>query len=766
MDFLIGEEVSTEVTNLDGNNLNSGVKKNNFALPGVVFLSKAEREKLRKEEERKKEEEQKLRENENRNHKKMYLNSKYQNESSVRDKAKERRFGNESPKTKHKIESNLNVGDIEMTFNNNDNYDDGDSINKNKQLDPKEVDAIKNYYLGLNKEKKRIIRPSEKFKNFFNFGWDDKEDTSNDINPIYSNKIQPKLLFGRGFMAGVDPKEQKRDAKKYERLLELERHQNNIHDEFNNNRNNNDPNREKERRIKSRSSSSSKGKRKRSRSRSRDHSHDKVHDKKREREDMYNLHWSKKSLKEMTERDWRIFREDYDIHLKGGKAPHPIRNWEEGSLPEFILKAISNAGYTEPTPIQLQGIPIGLEKRDMIALAPTGSGKSAAFLIPLITYLNSLPPLDSVSSEQGPYAIILAPTRELALQIHEDFNKFAKYTKLRAACLVGGRSAEEQAAQLGAGTEIIIGTPGRIQDALDRQYTILNQCHYVILDEADKMISDGFEESLNFILDQIPEKNYDLTINTNANANDNNITLIQEANPIRNKDRITMMFSATMTPTLEKLARKYLRAPAYISIGEPGVGKKEIEQRCEFVTENQKKERLKGILNKFKPPIIVFVNHKRAADVLCKSLEKTGFKVTSLHSGKNQESREKALNGFKKGKYDVLICTSLAARGIDVEGITLVVNFDCPTTIGDYTHRIGRTARAGMKGTAITFLTNSDEAVFYDLKEYLEKNEQKVPFELSNHPASRNKPKPYSKGDKDAKFHNRKKKTSSLYRLG
>lgn len=392
-------------------------------------------------------------------------------------------------------------------------------------------------------------------------------------------------------------------------------------------------------------------------------------------EDIYNIHWKDKKLSEMTERDWRIFREDHDIIIKGGRVPYPIRSWEESNLPDYILEAIKYAGYKKPSSIQIQAITIGLERKDMIGLAPTGSGKSAAFLIPLIVYLNSLPAITPETAQNGPYAMILAPSRELALQIYDEFNKFAKYTKLRAASIVGGKSAEEQALILGVGVEVIIGTPGRIQDTLEKHFTCLTQCNYIVLDEADKMIKDGFEENLNYILDCIPA--------TNMKSEDEKLVEEQEKEcklGIKSY-RITMMFSATMTHQLEKLARKYLRCPSYISIGEPGAGKKEIEQRVEIVTENQKKERLMQLLDKFKPPIMIFLNHKRSVDNLCKLLEKIDVNAATLHGGKTQESRERSLNGFKEGKYDVLVCTNLAARGIDVYGVTLVVNYDAPTSI-------------------------------------------------------------------------------------
>jgi len=455
--------------------------------------------------------------------------------------------------------------------------------------------------------------------------------------------------------------------------------------------------------------------------------------KSKQREEKENIPWTKKTICEMTERDWRIFREDHDIIIKGGRVPYPIRSWSENDLPEYILKAIRDSGYKAPTSIQMQAIPIGLEKRDLIGLAPTGSGKSAAFLIPLIIYLNKLPPV-SENRQDGPYSMILAPSRELAVQIYDEFKKFSKYTNLKAACLVGGRSAEEQAVQLGVGVEVIIGTPGRIQDTIERQFTTLNQCNYVIIDEADKMIKDGFEENLKFLLESIPA--------TNLKSEDEKVIEEQEKEcklGIK-RYRVTIMFSATMNSSLEKLARKYLRGPSYISIGEPGAGKKQIEQQVIFLDEHQKREKIRNILSRTRGTAMIFVNHKNSVDSLCKTLERFNFNVIGMHGGKSQDAREKALKGFKSGKYDVLVCTSLAARGIDVEGLSLVINYDCPKTIDDYTHRIGRTGRAGKEGTAITFLTSGDEEIFYDLREFLEHNKQHVPPELEQHPASKIKP--------------------------
>ncbi|KAL8271235.1 hypothetical protein Esti_004896 [Eimeria stiedai] len=464
-------------------------------------------------------------------------------------------------------------------------------------------------------------------------------------------------------------------------------------------------------------------------------------------------HWSTKKREEMSERDWRIFREDFEIYIKGGRVPPPIRTWAEAELPWELIEAVNRANYERPTPIQMQTIPIALEMRDLIGIAETGSGKTAAFVLPMLTYVKQLPPLTEETSQDGPYALILAPSRELALQIEEETQKFASFCKCRTVAVVGGRSAENQAFLLRQGVEIVIGTPGRIRDCLDRAYTVLNQCNYVVLDEADRMIDLGFEEVVNAILDAIPT--------SNLKSEDEALALQQEmqAKAGHRLYRLTQMFSATMPPALERLARKYLRAPSYISIGDPGAGKRAIEQRVEFVSEARKKQRLQDLLEESEPPVMVFVNQKKSADALAKALSKLGFSTIALHGGKAQENREAALSSFKEGSYDVLVATDVAGRGIDVEGVTLVINFDMPKEIEQYLHRIdsdclpcllcllcfrcflclpeGRTGRAGKKGVAVSFLTEDDSPIYFDLVKVMKSTSSPVPLELQNHPASK-----------------------------
>merc|ERR1712048_1271638 len=206
------------------------------------------------------------------------------------------------------------------------------------------------------------------------------------------------------------------------------------------------------------------------------------------------------------------------------------------------------------------------------------------------------------------------------------------------------------------------------------------------------------------------------------------------------KYRVTQMFSATMPPPVERMARQFLRCPSIISIGDPGHAKKDIEQRLESISEAKKKKRLEELLVGAEPPIIVFVNQKKAVDVLAKSLDNSGYRVCSFHGGKSQEQREWAMNSFKEGRYDILVATDVAGRGLDIEGVTQVINFDMPKTIEDYTHRIGRTGRAGLSGLSNSFVTPEDSDIFYDLTNFLKSSNQIVPPELASHPASKFKP--------------------------
>ena len=537
----------------------------------------------------------------------------------------------------------------------------------------------------------------------FNFEWNAEEDTTNDSNPLYRDRTEANF-FGRGRLAGFGDDVVETRTKQYaEALKDRDREAGSI-----------------------RAQEMIEMERRRQEERNRN---------------AIDKHWSEKRLDQMRERDWRIFKEDFNISTKGGQIPNPMRSWEESGLPRRLRELIKKVGYTEPTPIQRAAIPIALQSRDLIGVAVTGSGKTAAFLLPLLVYISELPRLDEFEwrKNDGPYAIILAPTRELAQQIELEAKKFAIPLGFNVVSIVGGHSIEEQAYSLRDGAEIIIATPGRLVDVLERRMLVLAQCCYVIMDEADRMIDLGFEEPVNKILDALPVSNE----KPDSEAAEDARAMSQHIGG-RERYRQTMMYTATMPPAVERIARKYLRRPAIVTIGNVGQAVDTVEQRVEFIQgEDKRKKRLGEILmsGEFAPPIIVFVNIKRNCDVIAREIKQMGFSTATLHGSKTQDQREAALASVRNGTTDVLVATDLAGRGIDVPDVSLVINFNMATTIESYTHRIGRTGRAGKSGVAITFLGNEDADVMYDLRQMLSKSPiSRVPEELRKHEAAQSKP--------------------------
>lgn len=418
----------------------------------------------------------------------------------------------------------------------------------------------------------------------------------------------------------------------------------------------------------------------------------------------------------MTPRDWRILKEDFAISTKGGVLPNPMRNWQESGLSRSLLDIVDKVGYSEPTAIQRAAIPIALSNRDLIGVAYTGSGKTAAFLLPLLDYISTLPILTESNKDNGPYALILAPTRELAQQIEAETIKFARPLGFNCVSIVGGHSINEQMNALNNGAEIIVATPGRLVDCLEQHLLVLEQCCYLVMDEADRMIDLGFEESVNKILRALP------SANEKPDNDDAEDALKMRIPPTRSIPyRQTMMYTATMPPSVEKIAKMYLRRPATVTIG-TGEAVTTVEQRVEFIqNEEQRKARLKEILSsdEFSTPIIVFVNTKRNCDVVARELQRFGWDAVVLHGSKTQEQREASLQSVRDGRTQILVATDLAGRGIDVPDISLVVNYNMASSIESYTHRIGRTGRAGKQGVAITFLGDEDNALLHPLKQII-----------------------------------------------
>jgi len=588
----------------------------------------------------------------------------------------------------------------------------GNSAPKRGKLTEEEAAAaiVRQRYMGseqnqstFSAQKKRKRTTDKKF----NFEWNLEEDTSNDYNPLYAQRTEANF-FGRGRLGGMAEEIVDGGIAKYAAALE-ER-------EGEAGRRRAAEMLEMERRRKEESS-----------------------------RNLIDKHWSEKPLTAMRERDWRIFKEDFNIATKGGSIPNPMRSWSESGLPDSLMRVIDAAGYTDPSPVQRAAIPIALQNRDLIAVAVTGSGKTASFLLPLLVYISALPPLKSseATRNDGPYAIILAPTRELAQQIEIEAKKFAAPLGFTCVSIVGGHSIEEQAYAMRDGAEIIIATPGRLVDCIERRVLVLQQCCYIIMDEADRMIDMGFEEPVNKILDALPVSN------EKPDTDDAENPVLMTAS-LRNgsgtlaKYRQTMMYTATMPSAVERIARKYLRRPAIVTIGNAGEAVETVEQRVEFIAgEDKRKKRLQELLSQrteYPPPIIVFVNIKRNADAVARDVKHMGFNAVTLHGSKTQEQREAALATLRNGGADVLVATDLAGRGIDVPDVSLVVNFNMATNIESYTHRIGRTGRAGKSGVAITFLGNEDADVMYDLKQMLSKSSiSRVPEELRRHEAAQQK---------------------------
>ncbi|KAI9814882.1 MAG: mRNA splicing protein prp28 [Thelocarpon impressellum] len=567
---------------------------------------------------------------------------------------------------------------------------------KRPPADP-EAALIRQRYMGAEQNmstfsaKKKRRRTTEKK---FNFEWNTEEDTSPDYNPLYAKRAETNF-YGRGRLGGFAEDVAEGGAKNYARALEQQ---------------DTDAGSARAREM--------------------------LEMERRRKEDLgrssLDKHWSEKKLEHMRERDWRIFKEDFNISTKGGAIPNPMRSWAESGIPKRLLDVVAQVGYTDPSPIQRAAIPIALQSRDLIGVAVTGSGKTAAFLLPLLAYISELPPFNEMTKNDGPYAIILAPTRELAQQIEIEARKFATPLGFTCVSIVGGHSLEEQSYALRNGAEIVIATPGRLVDCIERRVLVLGQCCYVIMDEADRMIDLGFEEPVNKILDALPVANEKPDTEEAEDA-----ALMSKHLGGKDRYRQTMMYTATMPSAVERIARKYLRRPAIVTIGNVGEAVETVEQRVEFVAgEDKRKKRLADILSsrEFQPPIIVFVNIKRNCDAVARDIKHMGFSAVTLHGSKTQEQREAALGSVRSGGTDVLVATDLAGRGIDVQDVSLVVNFNMANSIESYTHRIGRTGRAGKSGVAITFLGNEDSDVMYDLKQMLMKSDiSRVPEELRKH---------------------------------
>ena len=337
-------------------------------------------------------------------------------------------------------------------------------------------------------------------------------------------------------------------------------------------------------------------------------------------------------------------------------------------LSEASLEAVRDAGYTVPTPIQMQAIPLALKGRDLIGLAQTGTGKTAAFTLPIIDRLAGGP--------RRTRALILTPTRELAVQVEESFQKYSRHAELGVVPVYGGVPLDPQEKMLRAGVDVVVATPGRLIDHLERQNVVFDDLEVLVLDEADRMLDMGFAPQINKIVAQIPTY------------------------------RQTLLFSATMPPEVEALARKYLRKPVVVQVGRRSMAATTVTHAVYPVPRERKTALLVELLNQpSMDSVLIFSRTKHGADRVVRHLEKAGITATAMHADKNQSQRAKALEGFKDGSIRVLVATDIAQRGLDINGISHVINYDVPQQPEDYVHRIGRTGRAAATGDAYTFMS-------------------------------------------------------------
>ncbi|KAG0414824.1 hypothetical protein HPB47_008026 [Ixodes persulcatus] len=408
-------------------------------------------------------------------------------------------------------------------------------------------------------------------------------------------------------------------------------------------------------------------------------------------------------LAKMTPGEVELWRAEMEgIKVRGKGCPKPIRNWAQCGVSKKVMEVLKKHGFEKPTPIQAQAIPAVMSGRDLIGIAKTGSGKTLAFLLPMFRHILDQPPLED---DDGPIAVIMTPTRELAMQITKDCKKFTKSLSLRVVCVYGGTGISEQIADLKRGAEIIVCTPGRMIDMLaanNGRVTNFRRTTYVVLDEADRMFDMGFEPQVMRIVDSI------------------------------RPDRQTVMFSATFPRQMEALARRILMKPIEILVGGRSVVCKEVEQHIVIINDEDKFFKLLELLGLYqdKGSAIVFVDKQEHADVLLKDLMKASHNAMALHGGIDQFDRDSTIVDFKAGKVGVLIATSVAARGLDVKHLILVVNYDCPNHYEDYVHRCGRTGRAGNKGYAYTFITDDQGRYAADLSKALELSGNPVPEDL------------------------------------
>uniref|UniRef100_A0A8C1VQT1 RNA helicase n=1 Tax=Cyprinus carpio TaxID=7962 RepID=A0A8C1VQT1_CYPCA len=452
--------------------------------------------------------------------------------------------------------------------------------------------------------------------------------------------------------------------------------------------------------------------------------------------------------------------DDIPVEATGQNCPPHIESFHDVDMGEIIMGNISLSRYTRPTPVQKYAIPIIKTKRDLMACAQTGSGKTAAFLLPVLSQIytegpgEALQAMKSSAQENGKYgrrkqypiSLVLAPTRELALQIYEEARKVAYRSHVRPCVVYGGADIGQQIRDLERGCHLLVATPGRLVDMMERGKIGLDYCNYLVLDEADRMLDMGFEPQIRRIVEQdtMPPKGL----------------------------RQTMMFSATFPKEIQILARDFLEEYIFLAVGRVGSTSENITQKVVWVEENDKRSFLLDLLNATVIPnevqdstgenvekpgkeslTLVFVETKKGADSLEDFLYREGYSCTSIHGDRSQRDREEALHQFRSGRCPILVATAVAARGLDISNVKHVINFDLPSDIEEYVHRIGRTGRVGNLGLATSFFNDKNGNITKDLLDILVESKQEVPswlesqaYEHQHKSSSRGRSKRFSGG--------------------
>ncbi len=399
---------------------------------------------------------------------------------------------------------------------------------------------------------------------------------------------------------------------------------------------------------------------------------------------------------------------------------------------EPILKAVAAEGYTIPTPIQQQAIPLVLQRKDLLGCAQTGTGKTAAFAIPILQILHEQKPM-----APGIKVLILTPTRELAIQINESFAAYGKHTGIRHTVIFGGVSQMSQTNALRRGVDVLVATPGRLLDLMSQGYIRLDKLQIFVLDEADRMLDMGFIHDVKKIIAKLPPK------------------------------RQTLFFSATMPPEIQKLANVLLTNPAKVEVTPPSSTVEKIEQSLYFVGKMEKPELLLHLLqDKEIKTALVFTRTKHGADKVVKILQRHQVRAAAIHGNKSQNARQGALSDFKNGTLRVLVATDIAARGIDIDELTHVINFELPNIPETYVHRIGRTGRAGNNGIAISFCSAEERSELKDIQKLIGKTIPVIhehPFIMSANTAA---PVPFARQQQQSAFRPRRNFSSHETRGG